>query len=100
MFIIQSANLALRFLLELCLLAALANWGFQAGSGWLAKIGLGLGAPLLAAVIWGIFISPKADVPLPVAWWLLVQVSTVPLPDTASGRMSRPRQWRHASICG
>lgn len=47
MFLIQSANLALRFLLELCALAALAYWGAQTGRGPVVKIGLGIGAPLL-----------------------------------------------------
>jgi len=29
------------------------------------KIGLGLGAPLLAAVLWGTFVAPRAPVPTP-----------------------------------
>lgn len=60
----KSANLALRFLLELCLLVALGYWGFRAGEGLLGNIVLGLGAPLLAAVVWGIFISPRARLPV------------------------------------
>lgn len=57
---ITFANLALRFLLELCALASLGYWGFQTGSGWLVKWALGIGAPLLAAIVWGLFVSPKA----------------------------------------
>ncbi|KON90357.1 hypothetical protein AF332_18080 [Sporosarcina globispora] len=53
-------NLALRFILELCPLAALGYWGFRTGNGWILKIFLGFGAPLLAAVVWGSFVSPKA----------------------------------------
>jgi len=45
--LIKSANLALRFLLELCALVALAYWGFQTGRGLIVKIGLGMGAPLI-----------------------------------------------------
>jgi hypothetical protein len=63
--LIKSANLALRFLLELCALAALAYWGFQTGRGLIAKIGLGIGAPLLAAVIWATLVAPSAAVRLP-----------------------------------
>jgi hypothetical protein len=75
MIAIKSANLALRFALELCALAALGVWGFQAGSGLLAKLGLGLGAPLLAAIVWGLFVAPKATVPVPAPVHLLLQIA-------------------------
>jgi hypothetical protein len=55
--VIKGANLALRFLLELCALGALGYWGFKTGGGLIAKIGLGIGAPLVAAVVWGTFVS-------------------------------------------
>jgi hypothetical protein len=63
--LIKGANLALRFLLELCALGALGYWGFKAGGGLSAKIALGVGAPLVAAVVWGTFVSPQAPVRLP-----------------------------------
>jgi len=61
-------NLAIRFLLELCALASLGYWGFQLDRGWTLNILAGIGAPLLAAVAWGLFVSPKASVPLPGQW--------------------------------
>jgi len=64
-------NLAIRSLLELRALAALGYWGFHLDKELIAKIGAGLGAPLLAVVIWGIFVSPRASVPLPGLWPLL-----------------------------
>ncbi len=73
MIILQSANLLLRFLLELSALAALGYWGFHTADGFGAKLSLGLGAPLIAAVVWGVFVSPKAAVPLSTPLWLLVQ---------------------------
>jgi hypothetical protein len=73
MMIIQSANLLLRFLLELSALGALGYWGFHTTDGVITKLGLGLGAPLVAAVVWGVFVSPKAAVPLSTPLWLLVQ---------------------------
>jgi hypothetical protein len=73
--IIKLANLALRFLLELCALAALGYWGFQAGGTLLVKIGLAVGAPLIAAIVWGTFIAPKASVPVPMWLWLVLQVA-------------------------
>ena len=71
---IKGANLLLRFVLELCALGALGYWGFKTGSGLVAKIGLGIGAPLLAAVVWGVFVSPQAPVQLPGLLVLLLQV--------------------------
>ncbi len=56
----KMGNLALRFLLELSALVALGYWGFQATTSTIANILLGIGAPLLAAIIWGAFVAPKA----------------------------------------
>ena len=56
------ANYGLRFLLELAALGSLAYWGF-AENGWVAEWPLGLGAPLVAAVVWGRFVAPKASHP-------------------------------------
>lgn len=72
--LIKGANLLLRFLLELCALGAVGYWGFKTGSGMAAKIGLGIGAPLLVAVVWAVFVSPQAPVQLPLAFSLLLQV--------------------------
>ena len=60
----RAANLALRFVLELSALTATAYWGFATASG-LTQWVLGLGAPALVAVIWGLVVSPKAKVELP-----------------------------------
>lgn len=57
-----SLNDGLRFLLELALLASLAYWGFSEQAGVVQWV-LGLGAPLLVAVVWGRFIAPKASHP-------------------------------------
>jgi len=57
--LIKGANLALRFLLELCALGALGYWGFKTGGESLARIGLGVGAPLVAVVAWGVFVPPR-----------------------------------------
>ncbi len=54
-----AANLAIRFLIELCALAALCYWGFATGDGTLASLALGLGAPALAVLAWGGFVAPN-----------------------------------------
>lgn len=61
MAIAKTANLALSFLLELAMLAAFGYWGFTTGDGLPAQILLGIGAPLLAAIVWGIFMAPRAS---------------------------------------
>jgi Protein of unknown function (DUF2568) len=63
--ILKSSNLALRFLVELGALAAVAYWGVHTGQGLAPKLALGTGAPLLLAVVWGTFAAPKAAVQLP-----------------------------------
>lgn len=60
----MALNIAIRFLLELCVLATLAYWGFQVGKVYGFKILLGIGTPVFIAIIWGIFSSPHATIPL------------------------------------
>lgn len=55
-----SANDGLRFVLELCGLAALAYWGFTANAGVLQWV-LGIGLPVLVAVVWATFITPNSS---------------------------------------
>jgi hypothetical protein len=69
----RHVNDVLAFLLELVALAALGYWGFKAGPGVPAKIALAVGAPLLAAVAWGLFASPKATIALPLIGVLAVK---------------------------
>ncbi|HEY7258298.1 MAG TPA: DUF2568 domain-containing protein [Gaiellales bacterium] len=54
----KAANLALRFLLELAALAALAYWGW--GVSWV----LAIAAPAAWIALWATFGSPKARVKL------------------------------------
>jgi hypothetical protein len=58
--LVKGVLLALRFGLELAAIVALAWWGFETGGSTAVKIVLGVGAPLLATGIWGVFVSPKA----------------------------------------
>lgn len=63
--LLKMANLALAFLLELCLLAALGYWGNHTGQSMLMRWLLMIGVPLLLAVVWGVFLAPKSAVALP-----------------------------------
>jgi hypothetical protein len=62
--LLKGSNLLVRFLLELCMLAAIGYWGFKTNSSWAMKIVFGVGLPLLVAVLWGLFLAPKATHPL------------------------------------
>jgi hypothetical protein len=59
---LKTLNLLVRFLLELCLLAAVGYWGFKTGPNSVLKIVLGIGLPVLIAVI----------------WWLAWKLSSIP----------------------
>jgi hypothetical protein len=67
------ANEVLAFVLELVALAALAWWGATVGDGLGPHIALGVLTPLAAAVVWGLFASPKARYSLPISWILAVK---------------------------
>jgi hypothetical protein len=71
--VFESLTLLVRFLLELCMLGAFAYWGFETGDGPAAQALLGVGVPVAAAVVWGMFIAPKARHPVPTAVWIGLQ---------------------------
>ena len=54
--------LTLAFAAELAALVALGHWGFVVGGSTAAKGLLGIGAPVVAAVLWGVFAAPQAPV--------------------------------------
>ena len=60
--VIRSANLALRFLLELCALAATAYWGATGDGGRGRRILLAVAVPLLVGVVWMLFVAPGATI--------------------------------------
>ena len=72
---LKGLNVLVRFLLELGMLAAVAYWGFSTHPSWIAKIILGVGLPLLIAVIWGLFVAPKATHPLSGVSRLVVEMA-------------------------
>jgi Protein of unknown function (DUF2568) len=85
---LRAITLTVRFLVELALLAALAFWGFVAGSGVMAFV-LGIGAPAFAAIVWGLFIAPRARYPVALPVRVLIEVALFALAAVglaASGR--------------
>jgi hypothetical protein len=72
--VIKNANLALAFFLELCTLVALGYWGFHTGAGTIARVGLGIGAPVVAVVVWGLLGAPRSAWQLQGIWYLVLSV--------------------------
>jgi len=66
---------AARFFLELCALAALAYWGVVTGDGALEQAAWGIGAPVAAAVVWGLFVAPRAPSRLPLPQRLVPELA-------------------------
>jgi hypothetical protein len=80
---IKAINLALRFFLEILALVIYGYWGFQVSQGVFMKYLLGVGTPLLVAVVWGMFGSPKAPYGLTGASFLLLEIILFGLPAVA-----------------
>ncbi|WP_433296701.1 YrdB family protein [Actinoplanes sp. CA-030573] len=80
----RAFNLALRFALELCALAALAYGGWHLpGPVWF-RILAAIALPLLGAVIWARWVAPRASHPLPdpqrlIPEWVVFGGATVAL---------------------
>ncbi|MET7986895.1 YrdB family protein [Streptomyces sp. NPDC005281] len=55
-----AANELLAFVVEIVALASLGWWGFTTSRSQLLHVLLGVGAPLLAVVLWSLFAAPKA----------------------------------------
>jgi len=70
--IVKQANLALRFLLELAALAALAYWGATAATNRAVRVLLAFAAPAVAAAASALFVSPNATIAAgPVVRWVV-----------------------------
>ncbi|WP_051829772.1 MULTISPECIES: YrdB family protein [Streptomyces] len=87
---LTAGNAGLAFGLELAMLAALCYWGFRTGSNLGTRLLLGLGAPALAAAVWGLFLAaggPKYRLPLAAEILLkLLVLGTAALALYATGR--------------
>jgi hypothetical protein len=87
---IKAVNLGLAFALELGMLAALAYWGWRVGGSLPAQVALGVGAPLLAAMIWGRFCAPKSRTRLPQPRLVVLEVALQELAAVALAVAGQP----------
>src|SRR5690349_3221315 len=82
--------LALAFLSEIAALVALGWWGFARDAGTPVRVLLGIGLPLVAAVLWGVFAAPQAPVHV-LALTLLVKVAVFGGASLALAALGHPR---------
>jgi hypothetical protein len=79
-----SASEALRFLLELGGLAALAYWGGHASPDLPIALLLGIAAPAVLILVWALFVAPRAVFPMPrmaqaIAGGVLLEIAALAL---------------------
>ena len=80
---LRGLNLAVRFGLELCLLAAFGYRGVHAGG--VGGVVLAIASIAATVVVWGLFVAPKAPRLLPRVLWIAVQVALFALGAVALG---------------
>ena len=73
MTVARAVNDSVRFCLELAALAGLAIWGWETGPDGVNVV-LAIAAPLAAAVLWGLFVAPKARRHPRDPWRLLLEL--------------------------
>jgi hypothetical protein len=93
-------NLALRFALELAMLAALGVWGWTQHVGmW--RVVLAVGLPLVAAALWGVFRVPgdPGNAPVRVSGPLRLALEAA-LFVAATAALVAAERWTAAAIFG
>jgi hypothetical protein len=85
----RGATLTARFLCELAMLAALAFWGYVVGEGVWAWV-LGIAAPAAAAVVWGMFVAPRARIPVPASLRVQIELVLYALAAVGLGSAGQP----------
>lgn len=70
---LKSLNLAAAFVLELCMLAAYIYWGFHLDANIFYQIIAGVGVPMVATILWGVWLAPNADLRLGMLWLIALK---------------------------
>ncbi|MFC7234577.1 YrdB family protein [Halosegnis marinus] len=86
----RTAAVAVRFVLEVAALAALAYWGVRVGTDFPSRLALGLAAPMFAAGVWATFVAPRAPFRLPALARLAVELGVFGLAVAALAVVGRP----------
>lgn len=78
--VVKLINLGLRFILEISALVVYGYWGFKIGNSGFTKGLLCIIIPVAIAVVWGVFGSPKASIPLSEPLHLVLEVIVFLIP--------------------
>ncbi|MED0962802.1 YrdB family protein [Bacillus paramycoides] len=87
---IQEFNIALRFMLELCILGIIGYWGFRKGEIPAVKLMLSVILPVVVAVIWGLFGAPNAEWELHGTLHVLLEITVFGLGVAALYHLKHP----------
>ncbi len=88
----SAVNDGVRFVLELCALAAVAYWGWRTGNTTASRLLLAGGGVLLIAVVWGVFRSESgAVVEVPTAVRIVIEVAVFAAATAALLAVGRTR---------
>ncbi|MFB9326697.1 YrdB family protein [Paenibacillus aurantiacus] len=87
------------FLCELAALAAYGYWGFKLPAPLLVKGAVMLGLPIAVAVVWGLFLAPKAEYPVPAGVRLLMKTLVFGFAAAALVATGKPRLAAIFSAC-
>lgn len=82
--------LSLKFLLELASLVAAGYWGFHLTDIGILRWALALAVPAVAAVIWSIWIAPRAEHRLDQPWLVIAQLTVFGLAALALWATGQP----------
>lgn len=61
--VLRAVNLTIRFALELVALGAFGYWGWTLDAPTAMRVVAAVSLPVLVAVLWGLFIAPRARFP-------------------------------------
>jgi hypothetical protein len=87
--LLKAINLGAKFVVELAAFAALAWWGGTVGHGVMSVL-IGIAAPLLAVVLWGLWAAPRAKRRLPLARRVPFELGVFAVAAVAIGTVSVP----------
>ncbi|MGW2280557.1 YrdB family protein [Streptomyces sp. NPDC001770] len=88
--LVRAVNELLAFYVEVVAIGEFARWGWNTSENTVPRVVLAVGLPVVAAVVWGMFASPKARFTLPVAG--VVGVKVLVGLRVRGGRAVRPRR--------
>lgn len=91
--------LGIIFLCELAALAAYGYWGYRLEAPLIARVALLLALPIGVALVWGLFLAPKAQYPVPGGVRLLLKTLVFGCAAAALYAAGRPRLAAIFGVC-